>query len=99
MSPYLCDRFIIEFYLKRKELKQRAYIGTTYGDATLPVENLKIYEHALGSAPYGVLHFKAFASTSIDALVALAFAIKTPPDASTTFDVGSNLYFFSANWL
>ena len=80
MSPHLSDRFIIEFQLKRKQLKQRAYTGTVYRGATLPVDSLTIYEHALASTPHGVLGLKAFTSTSIDPLVALAFAIKVPPN-------------------
>ncbi|CAF1365198.1 unnamed protein product [Rotaria sp. Silwood1] len=77
-SPHLCDRFVMEFYLKRKELKQRAFTGTIYRGATLSVDDVAVYESALKNDSTAVLGLKAFTSTSIDPLIALSFAMKTP---------------------
>jgi hypothetical protein len=80
ISPHLCDRFITEFYIRRQELKRRAYTGTVYRGATMPVGDLVIYQHSMDSKPPGVIGLKAFTSTSRDALIALEFAFKGPPD-------------------
>ncbi|CAF3307506.1 unnamed protein product [Rotaria sp. Silwood2] len=77
-SPHLCDRFVMEFYLKRKELKQRAFTGTVYRGATLSVDDVAVYELALLNDSTAVLGLKAFTSTSIDPLIALGFAMKNP---------------------
>jgi hypothetical protein len=77
ISPHLCDRFIIEFYIRRQELKQRSFTGITYRGATLPANDLVIYKRAAESNPPGVLGLKAFTSTSRDPLVALQFALRT----------------------
>jgi hypothetical protein len=74
ISPHLCDRFIIEFHIRRHELKQRAFVGTVYRGATMHVDDLVVYKHALESEPPGVLGLKTFTSTSRDPLVALRFA-------------------------
>jgi hypothetical protein len=78
LSPHLCDRFIIEFYIHRQELKQRLFTGTTYRGATVSADGLVIYKQAVESKPPGVLGLKAFTSTSRDLFVALKFAFRTP---------------------
>jgi hypothetical protein len=78
ISPHLCDRFIIEFYIRRQELKHRRFTGTTYRGVTLPANDLVIYTRAAESNPPGVLGLKTFTSTSRDPLVALKFAFHTP---------------------
>jgi hypothetical protein len=78
-NPHLCDRFILEFYIHRRELKQRAFTGTVYRGATLRAADLTVYERARFSDPPGVLGLKAFTSTSTDPLVALRFATKNQP--------------------
>ncbi|CAF3226614.1 unnamed protein product [Rotaria sp. Silwood2] len=90
MSPHLCDRFVIEFHLRRHELKHRAFTGTVYRGATVPAVDLTIYEQALASDPPGILGLKTFTSTSTDPLVALAFAVQQPP----TIDQKSVLFVF-----
>jgi hypothetical protein len=82
ISEHLCDRYIIEFHLRRQELKQRAFAGTVYRGGTIPIDDLAIYQHALDIQPTGVLGFKSFTSTSRDPLVALNFALKTPANAN-----------------
>ncbi|UJR17639.1 hypothetical protein I4U23_004535 [Adineta vaga] len=77
-SPHLCDRFILEFYIRHHELRQRSFIGTVYRGATLSENDLTVYKHAMSSDPPGVLGLKAFTSTSIDPLVALRFANNNP---------------------
>ena len=72
------DRFIIEFHIRGDELKRRTFIGTTYRGATMPENDLLIYQKLSESTPPGVLGLKAFTSTSRDPLVALEFALKTP---------------------
>jgi hypothetical protein len=78
LSPHLCDRFIIEFYIRRQELKQRLFTGTTYRGATVSADDLVIYKQAAESNPPGVVGLKAFTSTSRDPFVALGFAFGTP---------------------
>ena len=77
-SPHLCDRFIIEFYIRRHELKHRRFIGTTYRGATVSANDLSVYKQAAESNPPGVLGLKAFTSTSRDPLIALKFAFRNP---------------------
>ncbi|CAM4939572.1 unnamed protein product [Rotaria socialis] len=77
-SPHLCDRFVMEFCLKRNELKQLAFIGTSYRGATLAVADIAVYRSALQNSSTPVLGLKAFTSTSIDPLIALSFAMKNP---------------------
>lgn len=76
MSSHLCDRFIIEFHIHRQELKRRSFTGITYRGATMSVNDLVIYRHAIESKPPGVLGLKTFTSTSKDPLVALKFAFR-----------------------
>ena len=76
INSHLCERFIIEFYLHRHELKPRAFTGTTYRGATISNEALNIYRQAMESNPPGILGFKAFTSTSRDIFVALDFALR-----------------------
>jgi hypothetical protein len=78
ISTHLCDRFIIEFYIRRHELKQRAFTGISYRGATMSANDLIVYQHALASQPPGVLGLKAFTSTSRDPLVALNFSFRDP---------------------
>ncbi|CAF2394417.1 unnamed protein product [Rotaria sp. Silwood2] len=80
-SSHLCDRFILEFFIYRHELKQRAFTGTVYRGATLPEADLAVYEQAWLSNPSGALGLKAFTSTSTDPLVALRYATLNPPAA------------------
>ena len=81
VSPHSCDRFLFEFYLRRDELKKRAFTGTVYRGASMSTADLEIYRRALASMPAGVLGLKTFTSTSRDILVALNFAFNTPPVA------------------
>jgi hypothetical protein len=78
ISEHLCDRFIIEFYIRHQELKQRAFTGTVYRGATVDIDTLAIYLYAMESDPPGIIGFKAFTSTSTDASVALNFAFCNP---------------------
>jgi hypothetical protein len=79
ITPHLCDRFLIEFHIHHHELKQRAFTGTVYRGATIPIGYLSIYRRAIESKPRGVLGLKAFTSTSRDPLVALDFAFRGSP--------------------
>jgi hypothetical protein len=76
MSQHLCDRFIIEFHIRRHELKPRAFTGIVYRGATIPDDGLIIYRYAMESNPPGVIGLKAFTSTSRDPFVALNFAFR-----------------------
>jgi hypothetical protein len=78
ISEHLCDRYIIEFHIRHQELKQRAFTGTVYRGATISINDLIIYQHAMESNPSGVLGFRSFTSTSRDIFVALKFALHNP---------------------
>lgn len=72
--PHLSDPFVMEFYLRKNELKQRAFTGTVYCGATLTIADIAIYESALTNHSTAVIALKAFTSTSRDPLVTLDFA-------------------------
>ncbi|CAF0863723.1 unnamed protein product [Rotaria sp. Silwood1] len=79
IGPHLCDRFVMEFFMRRNELKQRAFTGITYRGITLSTVEFNIYKRAAQSESKSVLSFKSFTSTSKDPLIALRFATQNPP--------------------
>jgi hypothetical protein len=79
-TTHLCDRFVMEFYLKREQLKQRAFTGITFRGATLTCDDIAVYRSAVHNNSTAVLAFKAFTSTSTDPFVALGFAMQNPID-------------------
>ncbi|CAF2092749.1 unnamed protein product [Rotaria magnacalcarata] len=79
MGPHLCDRFVMEFFMRRDELKRRAYTGIAYRGITLSINELDIYKRAVRNEAQGVLNFKSFTSVSRDPMIALQFATKYPP--------------------
>lgn len=81
-DPHLCDRFLMEFYLHKTELKRRAFTGITFRGATITSEDFKVYNRALTSRPLGVLGLRAFTSTSRERSVALRFmaGVASDPD-------------------
>ena len=91
-SAHLCDRFVIEFLIHRRELKQRAYVGTTYRGAKISMAALANYKRALHTQPRGVLGLKTFTSTSIDRFIAMEFA-----NVSINDDECSVLFVFQIN--
>lgn len=85
LSPHLCDRFIIEFYIHRDELETRSCLGTIYRGATCHFSDLSIYEEAFNQGPKSVIAFNAFTSTSKNPDIALAFMFKEPPKADQLY--------------
>jgi hypothetical protein len=77
-SEHLCDRYVIEFHIRHQELKQRAFTGIIYRGATIAINDLAVYQHAINSNPPGVIGLKAFTSTSQDPHIALNFALSHP---------------------
>ena len=78
-SPHLCDRFIIEFFIRGDELAKRSYTGTVYRGATINSNEITLYEQICVHKPRGVIAFKAFTSTSEDKNIALGFLSDYPP--------------------
>ncbi|CAF4822505.1 unnamed protein product, partial [Rotaria socialis] len=69
----------MEFFMRRDELKQRAYTGIAYRGITLSINELDNYKRAVRNESKGVLNFKSFSSASRDPMIALRFATKYPP--------------------
>ncbi|CAF4093219.1 unnamed protein product [Rotaria magnacalcarata] len=78
-APHLCDRFIMEFYIRSEQLEKRIFIGSTYRGATIGHDDIHVYEQALNNKTRGVLAFKTFTSTSEDIKIALSFIDEGPP--------------------
>jgi hypothetical protein len=85
LNEHLCDRFIIEFYIRHQELRQRAFTGIVYRGATIATDDLPIYYHALDIQPPGVLGFKSFTSASKDPLIALKYLLRTPSNENEKY--------------
>ena len=79
LSPHLCDRFIMEFYIHRDQLEERSYLGKVYRGGAFNVSDLSIYEQAINQKHRSVIGFNTFTSTSETKDVALNFIIKNPP--------------------
>ena len=69
----LCDRFLMEFFLRRPELRQRSFTGVVFRGVTIHRESLDIYRRAADEKRLGILSFKALTSTSTNPSVAMKF--------------------------
>lgn len=81
-NSHLCDRYLMEFYLHKQQLKRRMITGTFYRGATLSKESINKYRIAYRSIPPGIIGLRTFTSTSRDPLIASTFCCMSEPTES-----------------
>ncbi|CAF0979467.1 unnamed protein product [Didymodactylos carnosus] len=72
-SAHLCDRFLMEFYVRQNELTKRTFRGATYRGASMSDEEVLAYEEACDKEHTGIIYLKSFTSTTMSIKVALKF--------------------------